>query len=96
MCYSAMVQQDLKALGRLMKASVDHAKFETLFQRRATDDSIKIPKALEANFYHPKTPAEKRIKDAIDEYRARMTTEWEAALFAQKQRLTAAERHLKL
>lgn len=96
MCYSAMVQQDLKALGRLFKARIDHAKFETLFQRRVTDDTIKIPKALEANFCRPKTPAEKRIKEAIDEYRARMTKEWEVALFAQKQRLTAAERQLKV
>ncbi|MHB8743888.1 MAG: SOS response-associated peptidase family protein [Sulfuricaulis sp.] len=96
MCYSAMVQQDLKALGRVFKARVDHAKFEALFQRRVTDDTIKIPKALEANFYRPKTPAEKRIKEAIDEYHVRMAKEWEAAMFTQKQRLTAAERQLKV
>jgi putative SOS response-associated peptidase YedK len=96
MCYSAMVQHDLKALGRQFTARMDQAQFETLFQRRATDDTINIPKALEANFYHPKTPAEKRINDAIAVYHARMTTEWEAALFAQKQRLTTAERALKV
>lgn len=96
MCYSAMLEQDLKSLGRLFKAHVDHARFEALFQRRVTDDTVKIPKALEANFYHPKTPAEKRIKDAIDQYRARMTNEWEAALFAQKKRLAEAERQLKV
>jgi len=96
MCYSAMVEQDLKSLGRLFKARVDHGQFETLFQRRVTDDTIKIPKALEANFYHPKTPAEKRIKEAIDQYRERMAKEWEAAMFAQKKRLAEAERKLKV
>ena len=96
MCYSAMVEQDLKSLGRLFKARVDHGQFETLFQRRVTDDTIKIPKALEANFYHPKTPAEKRIKEAIDQYRERMAKDWEAAMFAQKKRLAEAERKLKV
>ncbi|MHB8697696.1 MAG: SOS response-associated peptidase family protein [Sulfuricaulis sp.] len=96
MCYSAMVNSDLKSLGRRFKARIDYALFETLFQRRVTDDTIKIPKALEANFYHPKTPAEKRIKVAINEYRARITKEWQTELFVQKKRLADAERKLKV
>ena len=96
MCYSAMVEQDLKSLGRLFKARIDYPTFEALFQSRVTDDAVKIPKALEANFYQPATPAEKRIKDAIEEYRKRVTKEWEAELFAQKTRLADAERKLKV
>ncbi len=96
MCYSAMVEQDLKALARMFNAQVDHAKFEALFQRRVTDDTVKIPKALEANFYRPKTQAEKHIKEVIDEYHANQTKKLEADLFTQKQRLTGAERQLKV
>lgn len=96
MCYSAMVEQRLKALGLRFKARIDTPRFAELFRRRLEDDGIKIAKALEANFEEPATPAERAIKQAIDEYRARKAAQWEAELFQQKKRLADAERALQV
>lgn len=96
MCYSAMVEQDLKSWERDFRASMDALAFEELFARRVSDDSIKIAKALEANFEDPKTPTEQRIRRHILEYRSRIAKQWEAELFRQKQRLATAERALKV
>lgn len=89
-----MVRQGLKKELRF-QARVDYPMFEDLFRRRVTEDGIKIPKALEANFYAPENPVEERIKQYIDLYHGRKTKELEAELFTQKKRLADAERKLK-
>lgn len=94
MCYSAMVEQGLKS-GLRWKARIQTDMFEELFRRRLGDDSVKIAKALEANFEQPATPAERRIKQLIDEYRGRKAKQWETELFQHKTRLADAERALK-
>ena len=57
MCYSAIIEQDFNSAlhGR---ARVQMDMFEQLFARRVQDDSIKLAKALEANFCEPQTPQE--------------------------------------
>jgi putative SOS response-associated peptidase YedK len=92
MCYSAMVEQDLKSLARRLGAKPDLAAFAELFGRRLTDKTIRIPKALEANFADPVTPEEARITSAIDAFIVQRTTELESELRAQRQRLANAER----
>lgn len=94
MCYSAQVEQSLKTLGRSHKARVAIEPFERLFEQRLEDDSIKIPKGLEANFYAPETAGERRIHDLIRVYQARRTKELEEGLFKQRKRLADAERAL--
>lgn len=96
MCYSAMVEQRLKTLGLRFKARIDTPRFEELFRRRLGDESIKIGKALEANYERPDTPAEKEINRHIVEYRTGKAARWEAELFKQKKRLADAERALKV
>ena len=95
MCYSAMVEQHLKSIGLRFKARIQTDLFEELFRRRVREDTIKIPKALEANFADPSTPEEVRIQDAIAAYRARKTSALETELFRQKKRFTEAQRSLQ-
>jgi putative SOS response-associated peptidase YedK len=95
MCYSAMVEQRFKAWLRWKGARIETGLFEQLFRRRVEDDSVKIAKALEANFAAPRTPQEKRVKKHIDDFHARKTAEWEAEVFRQRRRLADAERALK-
>ena len=94
MCYSAMVEESYRTYVRMLRSEIDFDAFLELFVLRLEDDSIKIPKAMEANFDTPASPVEKRIKDAIDQYRAKTRTKLETALFAQKKRLADAERIL--
>jgi putative SOS response-associated peptidase YedK len=89
-----MVEQDLRKAARMVGGEVDFSALEQVFSRRLEDDSIKIAKALEANFDTPSTPAEERIKEAIDRYRASARADHESALFRQKKRLNDAERVL--
>ncbi len=96
MCYSAMVEQNLKKLARMVAAEVDFAAVEELFTLRLADDSIKVGRALEANFDAPASPAEERIRALIDQHRTRVRSALETSLFALRKRLAGAERTLAL
>lgn len=89
-----MVEQELKKAARMVAGEVDFSALEKLFAQRLEDDSVKIARALEANFDAPASAVEERIKDSIDRYRAKVRSGHEAALFAQKKRLADAERTL--
>lgn len=95
MCYSAMVKQDLKSLVRSRRAAIDYRAFEAIFKRRIEDDSIRIGKALEANFRAPESAEERRIAECIRAHHDRMATHWQAELFRQKKRLADAGRSLR-
>lgn len=89
-----MVEQDLRKAARMVAGEIDFSALEKLFSQRLEDDSIRIARALEANFDTPASPVEERIKDAIDRHRAKVRGGHESALFAQKKRLADAERAL--
>lgn len=95
MCYSAKVQQNLRALAKRFGADVDWALFEEVFHRRLQDDEIKFARALEANFQQPQTETEQRIQADIEAYRKVVGTRWETDLFKQKKRLADAQRSLQ-
>jgi len=96
MCYSAMVEQNLKTLMRRHQAKIDLAAFDRLFTARINDDRIKIPKAMEANFLKPESDQEASIAEHIQAWHPLKTQELEAGLFKQKKRLADAERKLQL
>jgi len=95
MCYSAQVIQSMKKLHRELGIRLDYKEALELFTRRLDDPGLTISRGFEANFEAPQNDDERRIKVAIDEHRARTATKLEAALFAQKTRLTNAQRSLE-
>src|SRR5215212_2684432 len=96
MCYSARVKQHLRNLERRFGAEVDWTLFEALFSARMQNSSIKIARALEANFDEPQTEVQRRIKADIDGFRIGQEKAWHEELFKQKKRLADAERTLKV
>jgi putative SOS response-associated peptidase YedK len=96
MCYSARVKQHLRNLERRFGAEVDWALFEALFSARMQDSSIKIARALEANFDEPQSDSQQRIKAHIEAFRTAQEQAWQEELFKQKKRLADAERVLKV
>jgi hypothetical protein len=96
MCYSAKVEQNLRSLARRLGAEIDTPLFEELFEGRLLDDTLKVARALEANFAQPRDAAEERIHRSIEAYRDRVGQEWETELFKQKKRLADAQRTLKV
>jgi putative SOS response-associated peptidase YedK len=96
MCYSAQVIQVARKLHRQLGIRLDYLEAEKLFFRRLDDPTLNISRGFEANFEEPTDERGHRIKQAIDEHRARTATKLERELFAQKTRLVNAERALKL
>jgi putative SOS response-associated peptidase YedK len=94
MCYSAQVIQMVRKLNRQLGIRLDYDEVERLFFRRLDDPSLNISRGFEANFEDPTTDQERRIKSAIDEHRARLSSKVEKDLFTQKTRLVNAERSL--
>jgi putative SOS response-associated peptidase YedK len=95
MCYSAQVIQVARKLHRQLGVRLDYAEAEKLFFRRLDDPTLNISRGFEANFEEPTDECGRRIKQAIDEHRARTATKLERELFAQKTRLVNADRALK-
>lgn len=96
MCYSAKVWQKIKEYYRRMNAMPDYGQIELVFARRLSGSTIRIPRGFEENFDQPANAAEKRIKELIDDFRAKERTRLEQDLFTNKKRLAEAERALKV
>jgi putative SOS response-associated peptidase YedK len=94
MCFSARVKQKFDQLSRHQHAEVDWEAFDDLFRRRADGEDVKVSRALELNYLHPKTEIQERTKNYIEKYNVTKTLEWETDIFAQRRRLGAAEESL--
>jgi putative SOS response-associated peptidase YedK len=94
MCYSAQVIQMARKLSRQLGLRFDYDEVEKLFFRRLDDPSLVVSRGFEANFDDAATVQERRIKEAIDEHRSRMSVKMEKDLFTQKTRLVNAQRSL--
>lgn len=95
MCFSAQVDASLRSLRRMFNAEFDFDSAELLFHERLSNKAIKIPRGFEANFDHPTSPIEKRIRDLIDQYRQQQASKLEKDLFTQRKRLVEAERAIR-
>lgn len=96
MCYSAQIQADYRKYVREHGAEVDLAAFARLYWQRDQGARLRIPKALDAAFAQPGNAEERRIKTLIDAFDARETQRLQQELFAQKKRLSDAQRALAL
>jgi putative SOS response-associated peptidase YedK len=96
MCYSAEVQEDYRWYIRTFGAKMSIADFVHLYTARLADPKIRIAKAMDAAFAHPKTADERAIKALIDEYETSQAAKLEQELFKQKKRLADAQRALKI
>jgi putative SOS response-associated peptidase YedK len=109
MCYSAQVSQALRELARRYAADIDYRMFDTLLAGRLSeqgiDSSIKVCKALEANFLETSpdrdvsrsdvsTSADSNIRAVIHTYHQRLALKYQAELFTQRKRLADACRKL--
>jgi hypothetical protein len=92
MCYSAQVQQHLHKLARQFGATIDYEQFQSVFERRLQDKSLKVSRALEESFSAPTNEPEARIHELVERFRSTQVQTWE--LFRQKKRLADAERSL--
>ena len=96
MCYSAQIEAEYRTYVRLFGAHIGIREFVELFYHRNQPGSrLKIPKGMELAFADPQTAEEVEIKGLIDAYNGEQATKFEQELFAQRTRLTEAERKLQ-
>jgi len=95
MCCSAEVQEDYRWYVRTFGAKIDIADFVRLYTARMSDKNIRIGKAMDAAFAHPKSNDERKIKALIDEYEMSQAAKLEQELLKQPKRLADAQRVLK-
>jgi putative SOS response-associated peptidase YedK len=95
MCYSALVQNDVKKLAFKYKARIQYTSFEDLFRLRLEHTEITIPRALEQGFKNPITPQEKRIWRLIQKFRDLQREKFNAELEKQANRNASAKTSLK-
>ena len=69
-------------------------QYYEVFVRRLEDSSLRIPKAVEADFAHPQNDEEAAIKALIDQHIERQATETQQLLFAQQTRLVDSGRKI--
>lgn len=95
MCYSAQIVQEYERYVRAWGAEVDLASFVHLYRQRQQNLSIKVPKAMDAQFAQPRSADAHEIRSLIDAFDRQQTMALEQTLFKQRKRLADAERALQ-
>lgn len=89
-----MIHEEYRKFVRNFGATMSLREYFDAFWRRRELKSIKIPKAMEAEFANPENEDEWKIKALIDEWNADEAARLEQELFKQRKRLADAERTL--
>jgi putative SOS response-associated peptidase YedK len=95
MCYSAQVRSDYDKFVREFGALLSLPEFYRAFWERRERKKLRIPKAVDSWFAHPKTEPEREIKALIDEWNVDEASRLEQEIFKQRKRLADAERTLQ-
>lgn len=95
MCYSAQVEESFQRYVKQFGAEIDIHEFVKLYAGRARGSSVRISKAMDANFASPRTADEKIIAEMIEVFDRNELTRLEQDLFKQRKRLADAQRMLK-
>lgn len=91
MCYSGLVEADLRAYLRKLNARIDYAAFEKLMAERLADGKVRVPKALDDSLLAHAPPA---VTAPIVEWRRQRAKQLQEELFKQRRRLAEAGRAL--
>ncbi|HTL14747.1 MAG TPA: SOS response-associated peptidase family protein [Thermomonas sp.] len=95
MCYSAQVWSSYRHYQRAFGGTLDIKEFVRLYEARAEDRRIKIPKGVDLAFLGGTSAEERRIQDLVRAYNAETIAASEPELFKQVKRLADAERALQ-
>jgi len=94
-CYSAQVEESFKRYFKQFGADIDIHQFVKLYGHRAAGVSLRIPKAMDANFSEAGSVDERAIAGMIADFDHAELARHEQELFKQRKRLADAERSLQ-
>lgn len=92
MCYSPQAVAGYRAYGKRFGAEFDIDAFAQLFRIRLSNNSIKLPQAVDASFSEPRSAADQEIQTLSERFRTEQTNALEQEIFKQKKRLADAQR----
>jgi putative SOS response-associated peptidase YedK len=92
MCYSSKIIAEWKLYVRHYGVEIDVKEYFDLFWRRRQGEKIKTPEAMDDGFMQPASDEERKVAEAIAEWRADETMRFEQELFKQRHRLADAQR----
>ena len=92
MCYSALVWASYLKYQKAVGADIDIKAIVRLYEARAEDPRVRIPKGMDAAFLKGETAGAREIREHITAWNAGLVTNSEQALFKQARRLADAER----
>lgn len=90
MCYSALVQQSHKKLGRMLSATVDHEAYVALAEARLAGSKVRLSKAMDDAMLADGG----RTAELVEEWRERQIVDLERLLAEQRERRAKAEAKL--
>lgn len=96
MCYSAQIKASYSKYVREFGATVSIDTFFDVYWQRRGDNSIQIPKALEAEFLHPQTEGECRVKAEVEWFADQQKARFENEITRQSERLANARAKLSI
>lgn len=96
MCYSVQQWADYRKYTRTYNAHISIREFVKLFEQRANDNRVLIPKGMEFPFTHPQSEEERAIKVLIDDFATAQAHRYEQELVKQRARLEEAEHKLQM
>lgn len=96
MCYSALVWASYHKYQKAFGADIDIKAFVQVYEARAEDPRIRIPKGVDLAFLKDDAAESKSIRDCINDWNAALVTRSELDLFKQAKRLADAERKLAI
>jgi putative SOS response-associated peptidase YedK len=96
MCFSAQIEESYAKYLRVTGAEIDIDQFMEIFGLAVRDPSIKIPRAVDRWFEHPKHAADLGLRNLLLQRRAARLAELDADLKKQWDRLRKAEAALNV
>ena len=95
MCYSVLVETDLRKLENMYGAHTDEAAFASVYRARAAGQTnMHIPRALDANFFTGTSSEAQAIQQLAREFVVRQTKMLEEKLIEKKQLIEELENKL--
>ncbi len=94
MCYSALVWTSYLKYQKAFGSDIDIRAFVQLYEARAQDPRVRIPKGMDLAFMAGGAPETREIRDHVQAWNSALVTRSEQELFKQAKRLADAQRKL--
>ncbi|MGE3263123.1 MAG: SOS response-associated peptidase family protein [Bacteriovoracia bacterium] len=95
MCYSTMVERDIRKLERQYGAKIAYDSFREIYQMRGMNRDLRIPKGLDAFFQNIESPVSDEIRNLIVEHEKYVAEKRKSEIAATEKEIQELESKIK-